>query len=151
MRGAIPSDHEAITNLGSEAFGRFGDYREPLTEWLSNPGIETLVVSSNGDLQGFTMIALLEGPEGVPDGCVLAVGVRADLQRSGLGRSLLDAAVARLSAEAVQWGVRRLVASVASDNTPALRLFQAAGFRDVGASGRSYASGEVARRLVRVV
>lgn len=151
MREARASEHAAITRLGSEAFARFGDYRTSLAEWLSNPGIETLVAGPEAEAHGFTMVALLNDPAGVPEGCVLAIGVRADLQRSGLGRALLDAAVARLLNEAPRWGVQRLVASVASDNAPALRLFHSAGFRDVGASGRVYGSGQAARRLVRLV
>lgn len=59
---------------------------------------------------------------------VLALGVLPGKRRAGLGRVLLAAAADR----ARRGGAAKMMLEVAADNRPAIALYRAAGFRDVG-------------------
>lgn len=61
----------------------------------------------------------------------LAIIVRSDLKRRGLGRVLL----ARLILHACELGLRALTAQILSENLPMQRLARDAGFRATGRSG----------------
>lgn len=67
---------------------------------------------------------------------VLTIGVRPAWRRAGLGRRLLDGALAALAAE----GVTRLFLEVEAGNAAARALYAAAGFADV-AMRRGYYEG----------
>ncbi len=68
---------------------------------------------------------------------VLTLAVLPALRRQGLGRALLQAAMA----EARRRGAAAMTLEVAVDNVPARDLYQRAGFTQVGRRRRYYASG----------
>ncbi len=66
-----------------------------------------------------------------PDVAEVALIVRSDLKRRGLGRSLLD----RMVRHARGLGLAELTGQILGENRPMLRLAQEAGFRVVASSG----------------
>ena len=62
------------------------------------------------------------------EGDLLSVAVRKELRGAGIGASLLDA----LLAEAAQKGARRIFLEVRESNVPAIRMYERAGFQQVG-------------------
>ncbi|HEX2546130.1 MAG TPA: GNAT family N-acetyltransferase [Ramlibacter sp.] len=73
---------------------------------------------------------------------VLAMYVAPEVAGHGVGRALLQALLAHARSE----GIRSLVLTVTADNAPAVRLYEAAGFRSFGiepdairVDGRSFA------------
>ena len=104
------------------------DYASFLETQLKRPDVAILVADENGDVIGYAYAAVegydymsLRGPAGV----VHDVLVEPDSRRRGVGRQLLDAALAFLKAR----GVPRVVLTTAEGNDVAERLFARAGFR----------------------
>ncbi|MDR3518653.1 MAG: GNAT family N-acetyltransferase [Azospirillaceae bacterium] len=62
------------------------------------------------------------------EGEILTIGCRSEARQRGVGRLLLDAAIA----QAAQAGARTMYLEVAEDNEPARRLYGAAGFEFIG-------------------
>ena len=73
-----------------------------------------------GNVEGYDYMAL-RGPAGVLQDIVVDLAYRG----KGIGRTLLEAAIAALAAR----GAPRVVLSTAEQNEPAQRLFASAGFR----------------------
>lgn len=92
---------------------------------------------------GFIM-ARCDGEEGE----ILTLCVRPELRRRGIAQALLDA----LMSEVEQLGVAAIYLEVAEDNSAALALYDAAGFRQVGRRAAYYrrsASVSVDARVLR--
>lgn len=69
---------------------------------------------------------------------VLTIATHPDWRGRGIGRRLLDGAAADLGHRAVG----TLFLEVASDNAPAIRLYQAAGFEECGRRASYYSRGD---------
>lgn len=108
----------ALAALHAEAFDRPWD-ADAFAGLLRAPG--TLALWAEGD--GFILVQAV-----VDEAEVLTLAVRPAARRRGLGRTLLEAAAARLAA----LGVRTLRLEVAQDNPAALALYEAASFRRAG-------------------
>jgi ribosomal protein S18 acetylase RimI-like enzyme len=144
VRPATPADLPRIGRLGAllveEHFAfdsrRFlptrhrtpADYAAFMSTQLDDPDIAVLVADDNGDVVGYAYAAVegydymaLRGPAGV----VHDVIVDPEYRGRGIGRLLLDAALAYLESR----GVPRVVLSTAEQNAAAQRLFTSAGFR----------------------
>lgn len=87
---------------------------------------EALAVFAGGE-----MLAIAHLVRTAPATAELAIIVRSDLKRRGLGRVLL----ARLILHACELGLRALTAQILSENLPMQRLARDAGFRATGRSG----------------
>lgn len=105
-----------------EGYGSF------LGQQLDEPNIIVLVAVDENRVIGYTYAGIegrdymsLRGPAGVLYDIVVDPGHR----RGGVGRALLDATVASLTAR----GAPMVVLSTAEHNEPAQRLFASAGFR----------------------
>ena len=96
---------------------------------LSSPGTWALIEPAD-DPAGFALCRAAGG-----EAEILAMGILPERRRRGLGRALLDAALAAM-AEA---GAARAVLEVAADNAPARALYAAAGFAQVGRRRAYYA------------
>lgn len=104
------------------------DYASFLSTQLPDPDRAVLVADDNGTVIGYSFAAIegydymaLRGPAGV----VHDVIVDPEHRGRGIGRRLLDAALAYLASR----GAPRVVLSTAARNGPAQRLFASAGFR----------------------
>jgi ribosomal protein S18 acetylase RimI-like enzyme len=105
---------------------------QPIKEWIQQPGnmpdVVILVAEQDGRVIGFVYAGLedtdwmaLRGPAGA----LYDLVVDPDHRRGGVGRTLLDAALAALA----RLGAPRVVLSTAERNEAAQRLFLGAGFR----------------------
>lgn len=104
------------------------DYASFLETQLGRPDVAVLVADENGDVIGYAYAAVegydymaLRGPAGV----VHDVLVEPESRGRGVGRLLLEAALAFLKAR----GAPRVVLTTAAGNAVAERLFAQAGFR----------------------
>ena len=104
------------------------DYASFLGTQLEKPDVALLVADENGDVIGYAYAAVegydymsLRGPAGV----VHDILVEPESRGRGIGRLLLDAALAFLKAR----GAPRVVLTTAEGNDAARRLFAHAGFR----------------------
>jgi ribosomal protein S18 acetylase RimI-like enzyme len=104
------------------------DYANFMIAQLADPDVVVLVADDNGDVIGYAYGAVegydymsLRGPAGV----VHDVIVDPEYRGRGVGRLLLEAALAHLKAR----GAPRVVLTTAEQNEAAQRLFTRAGFR----------------------
>jgi ribosomal protein S18 acetylase RimI-like enzyme len=144
VRPAEPADLPAIGRLGALLVRLHHDFdparflaATPRTEHgyasflgtqLEEPNVVVLVADRGGDVLGYTYAGVeghdymaLRGPAGVLYDIVVDPAHRGH----GIGRMLLDATLAALTAR----GAPRVVLSTAERNEPAQRLFARAGFR----------------------
>ena len=144
IRPALPADLPAIGRLGALLVRTHHDFdprrfiaATPQTErgyasflgtQLDVPDLVVLVAEQAGEVLGYTYAGVegfdymaLRGPAGVLHDIVVAP----DHRGRGVGRMLLDAALAVLGGR----GVPRVVLSTAERNEGAQRLFERAGFR----------------------
>jgi ribosomal protein S18 acetylase RimI-like enzyme len=103
-------------------------YGEYLAKQIGRAGIVLLVAEQGGEVVGYTYAGVeswdymsLRGPAGVLYDIVVDPAHRS----KGVGRMLLDAAMAELKTR----GAPRVLLSTAEQNEPAQRLFARAGFR----------------------
>lgn len=144
VRPAAPADLRAIGRLGAllvqvhhefdpERFIAAGPrteqgYASFLGSQLDKKDVIVLVAETHGEVVGYTYASVdgvdymsLRGPAGVLQDIVVDPAHR----RQGIGRMLLDAAMAALAAR----GAPRVVLSTAERNESAQHLFVTAGFR----------------------
>ena len=144
LRPATPSDTAAIGRLGGLLVrqhhawdpARFIPAEAETDHWsggflagqLDRPDVVLLVAEEDGRLIGFVYAGLedtdwmaLRGPAGA----LYDLVVDPDHRRGGVGRALLEAALAALA----RLGAPRVVLSTAERNEAAQRLFLGAGFR----------------------
>lgn len=144
VRRATPADLPGIGRLGAllveEHYNfdprRFlaashrtpADYASFMSTQLEDPDVAVLVADDNGNMIGYAYAAVeghnymsLRGPAGVLHDVIVATEHRG----RGVGRLLLDAALAFFSSR----GLPRVVLSTAARNEAAQRLFARMGFR----------------------
>jgi ribosomal-protein-alanine N-acetyltransferase len=152
IRTATPADEAAVVEL-AKAFAAYGDYRPTVREWFAHPGIVTQIAEEQGEVRGFVMLGFLvpgDSPAALPPavvGEVLAIAVREDARRQGLGTLLLGTAIRAAQALAATVGASGLELSVAEGNLAAQRLFLGNGFRVMGAAAGRYPAGQRVRRM----
>jgi len=122
------------------------DYASFLARQLGKPDAVVLVADDNGDVIGYAYATVegydymsLRGPAGVLQDIV----VDPEYRRRGVGRLLLEAALASLKSR----GAPRVVLSTAKRNEAAHRLFASAGFRPTMIEMTRELGGTVADRV----
>jgi ribosomal protein S18 acetylase RimI-like enzyme len=144
IRPATPADRPALGRLGALLVGLHHDldphrfippgpgteqgYGGWLVSQLNRPDVVLLVAEREGEVIGYAY-AGMEGTDYMalrgPAGALYDIVVDPAHRRDGVGRTLLDAAIAALQAR----GAPQVVLSTAEGNVGAQRLFQSAGFR----------------------
>lgn len=146
LRPASSADRGFVRDLSAEAFQAFGDYRELLPRWLSEPGVLTFVAVEDGEKRGFAMLGYYFGDQ-ARSWCyadLLAIAVHPAARGHGLGRRLLARAIEAAREARRSLGVRELRLTVADTNHGAIRLFTAAGFAPDGRDHGRYDGGQTA-------
>ena len=161
VRAAKPADLEFVRAVGGRVFSHFGDYGKIIPEWLEHDGVLTFVADAEGTRAGFTMLgfyridALPELSPSAPTGDyaadLLAIAVAPELEARGVGRRLLEHAIATARAARKRLPVRELRLSVADTNERALRMFQAAGFVEVSGEHGQYDGGQRALHMRKIL
>ena len=129
IAAAGPSQAEVLAAIHRTAF-------PPREAWGSDAIALQLVMPGSfglADPQGGMLLGRMAADEAE----VLTLAVLPERRCQGLGRALLDAAMA----EVRRRGAARLTLEVAVDNVAARRLYQSAGFAQVGRRDRYYANG----------
>jgi L-amino acid N-acyltransferase YncA len=116
--------------LHPEAFGSTYDFEkdQPLdryTGWLTNSAV--FGAYQNSELIGTASFTQFSGLKDSHKGLLRAMYVRPTACRSGAGRQLVQAII-----ELARQKVEQIQLAVVSTNHPALRLYQALGFRQYG-------------------
>jgi ribosomal protein S18 acetylase RimI-like enzyme len=144
IRPATPADRLALGRLGALLVRTHHDldpqrfipakpeteqgYGHWLVSQLERPDVVVLVAERDGEVIGYAY-AGLEGTDYMalrgPAGALYDIVVDPAQRRGGVGRALLDAAVAALRA----LGAPQVVLSTAEGNVAAQGLFRSAGFR----------------------
>jgi ribosomal protein S18 acetylase RimI-like enzyme len=146
IRPAIPSDKAFIAGLSEEVFTIYGPYRTTVSCWFESGMTMTLISVSEGRPVGFVMIGALHGGGGGEAYAeVLAIAVKPEFQRRGIGGELLQ--VAHIKAE--EMGELRLFLHTAKENLSAQKLFLESGYRFVEAKKGFYPSGQDALMMVK--
>jgi ribosomal protein S18 acetylase RimI-like enzyme len=137
IRQLTPADAESFRELrleglrlNPEAFGSTYEFEkdQPLTRytgWLTNSAV--FGAYENSHLIGTASFTVASGQKDSHKGFLRAMYVRPTHRRSGAGRQLVQAVI-----ETARQNVEQVQLSVVSDNQPALRLYQALGFRQYG-------------------
>lgn len=144
IRRARPEDSEALGRLGAllvrvhhgfdpERFiapgaGTAQGYGRFLVSQIERKDAVVLVAEAEGAVIGY-VYGEAEGPDWMalrgPAGVIHDIVVGPDSRRSGVGRALIEAAIAALAG----LGAPRFVLSTATQNAAAQQLFASAGFR----------------------
>ena len=133
IRPAAAQDAVLLSQLEREAFGARSWGADSLSGSVSAPGVFTLVgETADAPPQGFAVWRLLDG-----EAEILTLGVAPDARRLGLGGALLDSALE----DARHRSARRLFLEVDAGNAPALALYGARGFAQVGIRRGYYRDG----------
>lgn len=148
IRRATSLDRPWLVDLGARAFEVLGDYRDILPAWLAQDNVMAWVADDDGLRRGFTVIGFFQDQPGVNVADLLALAVEPVWQSRGLGRTLLDHAVAMAAATAQAGHLRELRLCVADDNFIGQRLYRSSGFHRVVGEFGAYPGGQRAVRMV---
>ena len=128
LRAGGAADVPALVSIEREAFSDAWDARA-FQSLLRAPAVRLFVLEERGELIGYAVITI------VADEAELAnLAVRRDRRGAGLGRRLLDHALA----EARAVGAETMFLEVRASNTAARALYASAGFAAVGRRARYY-------------
>lgn len=127
---AGPRDAVAIASLHGAAFHR-GWSEDEVERLIVDRAVMTHRVTLAGTFAGFIM-----SRRAADEAEILSVAVSSACRGRGLARELLQLHLRRLAGT----GVRAVFLEVDETNTPALRLYARAGFREVGRRPNYYAT-----------
>lgn len=149
IRPAIPADFTFIRRLAVRVFSYLGDYGRIIPDWLAHDGVLSFVVEEVGRPVGFTMIGYyrIDGDAKGYAADLLAIAVSPETQHQGLGRRLIEHAIATARTNRRRQPVRELRLSVAEPNQRARRLFTSAGFVEVPGDHGFYEGGQRALHM----
>jgi [ribosomal protein S18]-alanine N-acetyltransferase len=125
IRGINDSDIDALYELDQTVFGRLAYPYFALRQLLDLHRRYCLVVDDDDSLVGYSLGAMASGPR---IGWLLGLGVLPRARRCGHGRALVQQTVDRLRAD----GAESMVLTVEPENTAAIRVYEAQGFRIAG-------------------
>lgn len=128
VRATQPFDLPVLARLHAESFAPAWGVGD-IGELLAMPGAFGLIALQEEMPVGFLIARAAAG-----EAEIIATAVLPAVRRRGLGRMLLDAALAA----AADHGAERIFLEVAEDNLAARALYGAAGFRPVGRRPRYY-------------
>ena len=128
FRRSIPADATGIAALEEEIFSDAWSYRD----------IQDLICTEGGmcfsAIEDGKVIAYVIGRLIVPEGEIYRVAVAPHKRQRGIGYRLLDYAVKTSKGQ----GLDRLFLEVRSKNIPAIRLYTAYGFKEIGTRKNYY-------------
>jgi len=126
----ITHHHEPLDPVFRMRGDADGELRELLAALQRDPDAVILVYDDAGDLPGMCIVRIDRSPpimQEVERAEITDVGVREDARRRGIGRALVDEALAWIRAS----GVDRVEVQVAVGNTAGQKFWRALGFGDL--------------------
>lgn len=143
IRPATIDDLDAIMALERALFPADAWSEGMMREELQSPHGAYFVDERAGRLIGY---AGLRAPAGSRDADVQTIAVAAEAQGTGRGRALLETLLQEASARRV----REVFLDVRADNPVARRLYESAGFTEVGRRPRYYQPDDVDAVVMRL-
>lgn len=132
FRRSIPKDATGIARLEEEIFSDAWSYRD----------VQDLICTEGGmcftAVEGEEVVAYVIGRLIAPEGEIYRVAVAPHKRQRGIGYRLLDYAVKTSKGQ----GLERLFLEVRSKNVPAIRLYTAYGFKEIGTRKNYYKNPE---------
>ncbi len=150
VRPARPSDESFIGELAGQVFSVFGNYQPLLPKWFKAPGIVTYISELDQGRTGYLMLGFFRDARALV-GDVLAIAVAPEYQGRGIGRMLLEHAIAACERASEHSPVRAIRLSVADSNARARHLFASCGFALVPGDFGSYEGGQEALHMERPI
>lgn len=144
IRMARPSDLAAIRCIETGAFETDRLSRRSIARLLSSGSARLLVAEHRGAVLGYALVLLRRTSVAAR---LYSLAVAPGASGAGLGHRLLQAA----EAAARDAGKRTLRLEVRVDNGPAIRLYEAAGYRPIGRRDDYYEDGAAALRYERAL
>lgn len=140
---------EFVRTVAIEVFSHFGDYGRILPTWLLHDGVLTHVAEDGERPVGYTMLGFYPIPKDEFVADLLAIAVAPDAQGRGVGRRLLEHAIAQVHAARRRLPLRELRLSVADSNERARHLFDRFGFTLLEGDHGFYDGGQLALHMTR--
>ena len=128
FRRAIPADATGIAALEEKIFSDAWSYRD-VQDLICTEGGMCFTATENGEVIAYVIGRLI-----APEGEIYRVAVAPHNRQRGIGYRLLDYAVKTSKGQ----GLERLFLEVRSRNIPAIRLYTAYGFKEIGVRKRYY-------------
>lgn len=142
----LPAD-AAVAQRLAQTLLPYGDYREPLLEWMAYPSVKSYLADLSPQEAGVGLYLLgvfRDEERRCQFSDLLALAVDPAVQRQGVGRALLRHAIAESQATP---GLAELRLSVSEHNRAARALFEAEGFTPRPYELGTYRNGALALRL----
>jgi ribosomal-protein-alanine N-acetyltransferase len=148
VRQALPSDEGFVTRLSGKVFNVYGPYRGMIRRWLDLDTAITFIALQEGKPVGFAMLGTIESDLTIPAVTeILAIAVRPDTQRMGIGQLLLR----EVEKKAASMGEERLFLHTATGNIAAQRLFMKNAYRPLETKRNFYPKGQDALMMVKEI
>ena len=122
FRRSIPADATGIARLEEEIFNDAWSYRD-VQDLICTEGGMCFTALEDGEVIAYVIGRLI-----APEGEIYRVAVTPRKRQRGIGYRLLDYAVKTSKGQ----GLERLFLEVRSKNVPAIRLYTAYGFKEIG-------------------
>lgn len=145
LRNGTLNDRFFIGSLSRRVFSVFGDYVGTLLNWLSHPGVITVIAEQHDIPVAFAMLRLRKDFFNSSVGELLAIAVIPERQRHGIGIILLR----HVESVAMTQDIRELRLNTAEINTAACHFFRRAGFNVVGIKDHFYPAGQRALEMCK--
>lgn len=120
-----------LAGLHAACFANGWSARE-FSSLVQSDGVTALVLRADGEARGFIVVR-----KAVDEAEIITIGIVPHARVSGRGRQVLDAAEMLLA----QTGVVRVFLEVAVSNSAARRLYDRAGYSEIGLRKAYYADG----------
>ena len=122
FRRSIPADATGIARLEEEIFSDAWSYRD-IQDLICTEGAMCFSAVDEGEVVAYVIGRLI-----APEGEIYRVAVKPERRKRGIGYRLLDYAVKTSRGK----GLERLFLEVRSQNIPAINLYKAYGFAEIG-------------------
>ena len=128
FRRSIPADASGIADLEDKIFSDPWSYRD-VQDLICTEGGMCFTAIDNGEVIAYVIGRLI-----APEGEIYRIAVAPHKRQRGIGYRLLDYAVKTSKGQ----GLERLFLEVRSKNVPAIRLYTAYGFKEIGVRKKYY-------------
>lgn len=136
----MPADVDAIHALELASFAHNQLSRRSIRAFIAAPHRPLLTAKVAGALAGYVVLAMRSNARA---GRLYSIAVDKAFARKGVGRALIAAA----EAYCLKHGCDSLRLEVRKDNTPAIALYEAHGYRPFAEYSDYYADGAAALRM----
>jgi ribosomal protein S18 acetylase RimI-like enzyme len=147
------SDRDWVIAVAAEVYGDLGDYAAIIPPWLDHPGVMGWVAETDGATaiaRGFCLLgfyAVDDGRGAIAE--LVALAVAPPFQGNGIGRALLDHAIAMAEQACHRVERAEMRLTVAADNSVGLHLYETTGFELIDGDHGTYDQGQAAIRMAR--